>query len=136
MSPKVVLVIEDNDDNRIIFSSILAHYGYQTLEAGDGLTGVAMAREYQPHLLLIDINLPSLSGWEVATRLRRDPSTAHIPMIAVTAHTPSESRMMARAAGFDAFLSKPVEPRHLAEEVQRIIGPPPAATPAGEVSGG
>lgn len=127
MGSKVVLIVEDNADNRTIFSAILHYRGYEVLEAEDGLTGLHMAREHKPNLLLLDIHLPRMNGWEVAAALRGEDDTATIPIVAVTAHSADEARRMARRAGLQGFLGKPIAPRVLADTVERVIGPPAAA---------
>lgn len=128
MIQKTVLLVEDNDDNRTVFATILRHYGYEVIEAEDGESGVELARTRQPDLVLMDISIPVLDGWEATRVLKRDTATSEIPVVAVTAHALSEDRARARAIGFDGFLAKPVQPRLVVEEVRRFIGP--AAQPA------
>lgn len=116
-----VLIVEDNLDNRTIYGTILLHYGYQVLEACDGEAGVRMARERLPDCVLMDISIPIIDGHEATRILKADASTAHIPIIALTAHAMAEDRALAAAAGCDAYLSKPAEPKRVVAEVQRLI---------------
>jgi len=116
-----VLIVEDNLDNRMIYRTILEHYGYEVLEAGDGETGVRLARERLPDLVLMDISIPIIDGHEATRMLKADPATAHIPVIALTAHAMAEDRVLAAKAGCDAYLAKPAEPKHVAAEVRRLI---------------
>lgn len=123
MTRKTVLLVEDNEDNRVVFATILRHYGYEVIEAEDGETGLHLARTRRPDLVLMDISIPVMDGWEATRVLKDDSATADIPVIAVTAHALAEDRARARSIGFDGFLAKPVQPRLVLEEVQRFIGP-------------
>jgi two-component system, cell cycle response regulator DivK len=116
-----VLLIEDNEDNRIVYSTILQHYGYAVLEAQTGEEGLELARTRKPGVILMDIGLPGMDGWETTTRLRRDEATRDIPVIALTAHALSEHRMRALEVGCDDFLAKPVEPREVLAAVTRHL---------------
>lgn len=125
---KTVLLVEDNEDNRIVFATILRHFGYEVIEAEDGENGLRLARSHHPDLVLMDISIPVIDGWEATRALKDGADTADIPVIAVTAHALAEDRARARAIGFDGFLAKPVPPRLVVEEVRRFIGP--SARPA------
>lgn len=116
-----VLIVEDNLDNRMIYRTILEHYGYEVLEAADGEAGVRLARERLPDLVLMDISIPIIDGHEATRMLKADPATAHIPVIALTAHAMAEDRLLAAEAGCDAYLAKPAEPKQVAAEVRRLI---------------
>ncbi len=116
-----VLIVEDNLDNRMIYRTILEHYGYEVLEAADGEAGVRLARERLPDLVLMDISIPIIDGHEATRMLKADPATAHIPVIALTAHAMAEDRLLAAEAGCDADLAKPAEPKQVAAEVRRLI---------------
>ena len=116
-----ILLVEDNADNQEIYRIILAHYGYAVLQARDGERGVRMARDHGPDLILMDLTMPGMDGLEATRRLKADPSTAAIPVVALTACTQSEDIAAAEAAGCDAYLTKPVEPRRVADEVRRIL---------------
>ena len=116
-----VLIVEDNLDNRMIYRTILEHYGYEVLEAADGEAGVRLARERLPDLVLMDISIPIIDGHEATRMLKADQATAHIPVIALTAHAMAEDRLLAAEAGCDAYLAKPAEPKQVAAEVRRLI---------------
>ena len=117
-----VLLVEDNEDNRIIYSTVLRHVGYTVVEAMDGRQAIALARSERPDLILMDISIPELDGWEATRILRADPDTQSIPIIALTAHALSDDRERAAKVGFTAYLAKPIEPRAVAAEVKRWIG--------------
>ena len=116
-----ILLVEDNEDNQEIYRIILTHHGYAVLQAWDGECGVAMAREHGPDLILMDLTMPVVDGIEATRMLKEDPVTATIPVIALTAHATEEDRTAAEAAGCESFLSKPVAPRQVAEEVRRVL---------------
>lgn len=122
---KTVLLVEDNEDNLVVYRTILDHVGYNVLEARDGEEGVRRARQEHPDLILMDISIPKIDGWEATRRLKADQATRDIPIIALTAHALEEDRERALAAGCDGYLAKPVEPRRVVEEVQRFVGPAP-----------
>lgn len=117
-----LLLVEDNEDNRIIYSTVLRHIGYEVVEAHDGVQAIALARSVLPDLILMDISIPEVDGWEATRILRQDESTKHIPIIALTAHALADDRERAQAVGFTSYLAKPVEPRAVVAEVQRWIG--------------
>jgi len=121
---KVVLLVEDNEDNLVVYRTILEHVGYGVLEARDGEEGVMRAREALPDLILMDISIPKLDGWEATQRLKKNEATRGIPIIALTAHALEEDRQRALDAGCDGYLAKPVEPRRVVQEVERFVGPP------------
>lgn len=118
---KTVLIAEDNDDNRIVYSTMLEHYGYRVVYTKDGSEVQKLAGEEQPSIILMDISLPGMDGWTATRHLKDDPETADIPVIAITAHALSEDRKKAREVGCDGYLSKPVEPRRVLEEVERLV---------------
>ena len=119
---QTVLLVEDNEDNRIIYSTVLRHVGYDVVEAEDGVQAVALARSALPDLILMDISIPGMDGWEATRILRRDPATKAIPIIALTAHALPDDRERAAQMGFSSYLAKPVEPRTVLAEVRRWIG--------------
>jgi two-component system cell cycle response regulator DivK len=118
-----VLVVEDDSDHRNIYRMILIHSGYEVLEAMDGEEGIRMAREEQPDIILMDVSIPRIDGWEATRILKSDETTSAIPIIAITAHALKKARQEATEAGCDVYIPKPVEPRQVVEEVRRLIGP-------------
>ena len=122
-----VLIIEDNEDNRIVYSTILRHHGFQVSEALDGEEGILKARRDAPDVILMDISIPLIDGWEVTRVLKRDAATRGIPVIALTAHAMPGDREHALEVGCDGYLAKPCEPRAVLAEVRRLLAPPPAA---------
>jgi CheY-like chemotaxis protein len=119
---KVVLLVEDNEDNRIVYSTILQHFGYRVMEALNGEEGIAKARAEKPDLILMDISIPVIDGWEATQVLKRDPETRQIPIIALTAHALASDREKAMEVGCDSYLAKPCEPKAVVSEVERFIG--------------
>jgi two-component system cell cycle response regulator DivK len=127
---QTVLLVEDNEDNRIIYSTVLRHLGYEVVEALDGLRAIELARSVRPDIILMDISIPELDGWEATRILRQDPTTKDIPIVALTAHALADDRERATALGFTSYLAKPVEPRAVVAEVRRWIGDRTGAPPA------
>ena len=123
---KTVLLVEDNEDNLVVYRTILEHVGYEVLEARDGEEGVNRARRDKPDLILMDISIPKLDGWAATRRLKADAATREIPIIALTAHALDEDRQRAIEVGCDGYLAKPIEPRRVVQEVERFVGPPVA----------
>src|SRR5450759_4301550 len=91
-SGKMVLLVEDNEDNRIVYSTILKHFGYEVTEALNGEEGIAKARSEQPDLILMDISIPIIDGWEATQVLKHDPTTKDIPILSLTAHALASDR--------------------------------------------
>ena len=119
---KTVLLVEDNEDNRIVYSTILQHFGYVVMEALNGEEGIAKARNERPDLILMDISIPVIDGWEATQVLKRDPETRAIPIIALTAHALASDREKAMEVGCDSYLAKPCEPKAVVSEVEKFIG--------------
>jgi len=119
---KTVLLVEDNEDNRIVYSTILQHFGYRVMEALNGEDGIAKARSERPDLILMDISIPVIDGWEATQVLKGDPETCGIPIIALTAHALASDRERAMEVGCDSYLAKPCEPKAVVGEVERFIG--------------
>ena len=119
--PKILLV-EDNELNRDMLSRRLERRGFQVLIAVDGAQGVAMAQSEAPDLVLIDMSLPVLNGWEAARQLKATSETRAIPIIALTAHAMLGDREKAIEAGCDDFDTKPIELPRLLEKIDRLIG--------------
>ena len=120
---KRILMVEDDSDARAIFRTILEHAGYQVLEITGGSTATAVVRRERPDLVLLDIGLPDVDGWEVAARLRDDPEIGAVPILVVTAEERPEGRQRARQLSV-GLLSKPVHPAVVAAEVRDRVGPP------------
>lgn len=119
---KLILLVEDNLHNRRIFSGILRHYGYEVREAVNGAEAVEMARSLVPDLILMDLSLPVMDGWEATRQIKSVSELAKIPVIALTAHAMAGDEDRAREVGCDGYLSKPISPTKVVEEVQRFIG--------------
>jgi len=118
---ELILIVEDNPKNLKLVRDVLQVRGYRTIEAGTGEEGVQMAREQHPTLILMDIQLPEISGVEAFHQLRVDPVTQAIPVIAVTASVMAQERQKVMAAGFDGFQGKPISVRELLETVRQIL---------------
>src|SRR3977135_1380538 len=118
--PKILLV-EDNEMNRDMLSRRLQRRGYSVVTAEDGEKGLSLARSEAPDLILMDISLPVMSGWEVTRLLKADESTRHIPIIALTAHAWVTDREKAIAAGCDDYDTKPVEFGRLSEKMETLL---------------
>ncbi len=119
--PKILLV-EDNEMNRDMLSRRLERKGYQVVLAVDGLSGVEAALTQAPDLVLMDMSLPVLDGWEATRRLKAAPTTRHIPVIALTAHAMSSDRGKALEAGCDDYDTKPVELPRLLGKIEALLG--------------
>src|SRR5580765_4282575 len=117
----MVLLVEDNEDNRIVYSTILKHFGYEVTEALNGEEGIAKARSEKPDLILMDISIPIIDGWEATQVLKHDPGTRDIPIIALTAHALASDREKAMEVGCDGYLAKPCEPRGVGASSGRIL---------------
>jgi CheY-like chemotaxis protein len=118
--PKILLV-EDNEMNRDMLSRRLSRNGYEILIAVDGVQGVAMAASEKPDLILMDMSLPVMDGWEATRRVKADAATSSIPVIALTAHALVQDREKAMAAGCDDFDTKPVELPRLLDKIKRLL---------------
>jgi two-component system cell cycle response regulator DivK len=119
---KCILVVEDTEDNRRILRDLLTHAGFDLLEAGDGETGVAMAQMHRPDLILMDLQLPVLDGFEATRRIRADPDLRHMPIIAVTSYALSGDAERAIEVGCDAYVAKPYSPRALLAKIRGFLG--------------
>jgi CheY-like chemotaxis protein len=122
-----ILLVEDNEMNRDMLSRRLAKRGYEVTIAVDGEQGLAMARSDPPALVLMDMSLPGLDGWEASRQLKAMPETRGIPIIALTAHAMAGDREKAIAAGCDDFDTKPVDLARLLTKIEALIGRPPRA---------
>ncbi|MCA1561115.1 MAG: response regulator [Acidobacteria bacterium] len=117
----LVLVVEDYQDAREMYSEYLRFAGYRVVEASNGVEAVEKAGELVPDIILMDLALPRMDGWEATRRLKRDPRTRSIPIVALTGHALAGHAEGAREAGCDAFVTKPCLPDALVTEVQRIL---------------
>jgi two-component system cell cycle response regulator DivK len=121
---KRILVIEDQEDNRQILRDLLTSADFEVIEAADGEAGLAAAAAHRPDLILMDIQLPILDGYEATRMIKADAVLHAIPVIAVTSHSLSGDADKARAAGCDAYISKPYSPRQLLAKVREYLSPP------------
>lgn len=121
---KRLLLVDDYQDALEMWAFFLRSSGYEVVTARTGLEAIEQVQNSQPDLLLLDLQLPELSGVDVARRLRASKDTAHIPLIAVTGFSQSREHDEARRAGFDAVIVKPCEPSALLAEVERVLGGP------------
>lgn len=117
---KTVLYVEDNEFNRKIVRQLLSRTTYRLLEAVDGEAGVTTARDAAPDLIIMDIQLPKLSGLDATRRLRTDPATSAIPIIVITSFALAGDEDKAREAGAAAYLAKPYSPRELLEKIRQL----------------
>jgi CheY-like chemotaxis protein len=120
-SPPTVLIVDDFDDNRQMYAEFLTFSGFRVLEAADGAEAVAKATDHLPDLVVMDLSLPVLDGWEATRRLKGDPRTRHIPVVALTGHALDGHSIEARQAGCDAFLAKPCLPDKLLDTVRTML---------------
>jgi len=125
MAGELVLIVEDNDKNRKLVRDVLTFKRYEVIEAETGEEGVRLARERRPHLVLMDIRLPGIDGVEALRRLRADETTREIPLMAMTASVMSEDRQKIMAAGFDGYLSKPINVTDFVAAVTQLLARPP-----------
>ena len=121
-----VLYVEDNDDNVYVVTKRLTRAGFTVLVATDGEQGVAMAATERPHLILMDLSLPVLDGWEAVRRIKAAPHLRHIPVIALTAHAMPGDREKAMDAGCDDFETKPVDLDRLVGKMHALVPAPSA----------
>ena len=118
---KRILVVEDTQNNRRILNDLLTNAGFEVIEAVDGEKGVAMAAEQKPDLILMDIQLPLVDGYEATRRIKANPALGKIPIIAVTSYALSGDDVKARAAGCDDYVTKPFSPRALLAKVREHL---------------
>jgi two-component system cell cycle response regulator DivK len=121
MSGKTILYVEDNELNRRIVRDLLRRTSYRLIEAPDGETGIAIARQERPDLILMDVQLPVVSGIEATRTLRGEPATADTPIIAITSFALAGDEQKAREAGATAYMAKPYSPRDLLELIRRLL---------------
>jgi len=116
-----ILYVEDNDDNIYMLSNRLRRRGYEVVVARDGMQGVAMAKSEQPSLIIMDLVLPDIDGWEATRRIRSEPLTREIPVIALSASVTSEDKDRSIAAGCDDFDTKPVQLERLMQKIELLL---------------
>jgi len=121
-----ILIIEDNPANVELMAFLLAAYGHTPISAPDGARGVAAARAERPDLVACDVNLPGMNGFEVLAVLKAEPQLAGVPVLAVTALAMAGDREKVLAAGFDGYISKPIEPESFVAELEAFLAPPDA----------
>ena len=119
-----LLLVEDNELNRDMLARRLEKRGYKLVIATDGLMGIDLARKEIPDLILMDMSLPGLDGWQASRQLKSDNATARIPIIALTAHAMAEDREKAMAAGCDEYETKPVDLTSLLAKVEALLARP------------
>ncbi len=124
MAGELILIVEDNEKNRRLVRDVLQFKGYQTIETETGEEGVELARSRQPALVLMDIQLPGIDGITALKRLRDDPATRAIRVMAVTASAMTQDRQTILAAGFDGYQSKPINVKAFLEAVQELLARP------------
>jgi two-component system, cell cycle response regulator DivK len=128
---KRILVVEDQEDNRRIIRDLLASAGYELIEAADGEAGVRLAETERPDLILMDIQLPVLDGYEATRRIKQNPELRAIPIIVVTSYALSGDDVKATAAGCDAYVAKPFSPRQLLAKIREFLAETDGQAPAG-----
>ncbi len=116
-----ILYVEDNDDNIFMLTHRLSKHGYEVVVAGDGEQGVARANDEQPALILMDLSLPVLDGWEATRKLKSDPATQNIPVIALSAHAMPGDAEKALAAGCDDYDTKPIDIKRLLSKISALL---------------
>ena len=119
---KTVLIVEDSELNMRLFNDLLEAFGYRTVKTRDGRQALPLAREHNPDLIVMDIQLPEISGLEITDRLKKDAKLKHIPVVAVTAFAMRGDEQRVLAAGCDAYLSKPISVRTFLDTIKRFIG--------------
>lgn len=121
-----ILLVEDNEMNRDMLSRRLQKRGYEIVMALDGAQGVELAQTAAPDLILMDMSLPVMDGWEATRRIKANPDTHKIPIIALTAHAMSDDRAKAMEAGCDEYDTKPIDLERLLPKIQKLLSPSPA----------
>jgi two-component system cell cycle response regulator DivK len=118
---KTVLLVEDNPHNRKIFAGMLGHAGFRVVEAENGNEALTKVKSEKTDLVLMDLSIPGVDGWECTRRIKADPATKDLPVIALTAHAMRGDEERAREAGCDGYLSKPVSPKRVVEVVKKYL---------------
>ena len=118
---KCILLVEDQEDNRQILRDLLASAGYDMAEAENGQEALAAVAQHKPDLILMDIQLPVIDGYEATRRIKADPATRHIPIVAVTSYALAGDEAKTRDAGCDGYIAKPYNPRDLLQKVREFL---------------
>jgi two-component system cell cycle response regulator DivK len=118
---KKILVIEDNEQNMYLVNFILEKYGYAVIQATNGVEGISHARQYQPDLILLDIQLPVMDGYAVARELRKNEALAKVPIVAVTSYAMPGDRENALAAGCTGYIEKPIDPDTFISQIEYYL---------------
>lgn len=126
-----ILLVDDYEDARVMYGHFLRMSGYHPIEAATGEEALELAYQHMPDLILLDMSLPGIDGWEVTAELKRNDKTKHIPIVALTAHALQTERQRTERAGCDGFLAKPCAPPDLLAEISRLL----ARRTAGGASG-
>ena len=121
MTSKTVLIVEDNELNMKLFHDLLEAQGYEILQTREGLQALSIAREHRPDLILMDIQLPEISGLEVTKWLKEDDDLSHIPVVAVTAFAMKGDEERIREGGCEAYISKPISVSHFLDTITRLL---------------
>lgn len=116
-----VLLVEDYSDARLMYTEYLRYSGFEVIEAANGIEALRHALESMPDIILMDLSLPVMDGWEATRRLKADPRTAKIPVVALTGHALAGASDEAKRAGCDAFVTKPCLPEDLVKEIRRVL---------------
>ena len=119
---KTILIVEDNELNQRLFAELLEEAGYATLSAGEGLDALALAKQHGPDLILMDIQLPAISGLEVTRWMKDDPALKHIPVIAITAYAMPGDEERIKAGGCEAYIPKPISIDVFLNTIARYVG--------------
>jgi CheY-like chemotaxis protein len=118
-----ILIIEDNKQNMYLMTYLLKSYGYEVIQSDNGIDGIRQAKETRPQAILLDIQLPQLNGYQVATELRKDSSLSEIPIIAVTSYAMPGDKERALAAGATGYIEKPIDPSTFISQLQEYLPP-------------
>ena len=124
MNNKTIMVVEDNEINMKLVRSLLALGKFNIIEAVDAETGLELAQEKQPDLILMDVQLPGMDGLEATSRLKANPSTKHIPVIALTSYAMDADKEKAQEVGCDGYIIKPIDTRTFLEEIEKFLKKP------------
>ncbi len=119
----LILVVEDYEDARVMYGRLLQMSGYEPIEVATGEEAIELAVARRPDLILLDMSLPGMDGWEVTAELKENAATKHIPIVALTAHALQSERKRTERAGCEGFLAKPCAPPELLAEIARLLGP-------------